>query len=291
MKVIIKNKYGSFEMGGGYHRIANIKNISGLGPPIKEASTVTFAGQPGHITEKTRDLSRTITISCDFVGGQQEIERLYKILYYPVELWFTFGSRRRKINGICINPEDIESIIYQRKYSLVMQFVCDNPYFNDFYSTNIDVFQRANQFPNVLDGENWYIQLPAVATERTVTASIYNKGETIIYPIIHIYNFAPTTASDTGKYGIVITNDTNNAKIILNYNPQPGEEITVDLPKRKIHSSINGVITNKISDDTVLSDFVLDLGENILSCTNLSGTGDISVIVEYTNNYAMAVIG
>lgn len=290
MKVVIKNKHGSFEMGGGRHPTARILNISGMGLPIKEANTVTFAGQPGHTTENTRDLSRTITISCDFSGSQSEIERLYKILYRPVELWFTFGSRRRKITGICINPEDVERIIYQHEYSLVMQFVCDNPYFNDFYNTKIEIFQRADQFPNVLDGESWYIQLPAIATVRTVAATIHNKGDTDIYPIIHIYNLAATTASDTGKYGIVVTNNTNNAKITLNYDPQPGEEITVDLPKRKIYSNINGVITNKISDDTVLSDFVLDLGENVLSCTNLSGTGDISVIVEYTNNYAMAVI-
>lgn len=290
MKVIIKNKYGKFEMGGGKHPTARILNISGLGLPVKEANTVTFAGQPGHTTESIRDLSRTITISCDFCGGQKEITRLYRMLYHPVELWFTFGEHRRKINGICINPEDVEKIMYQREYSLVMQFVCGNPYFNDFYNTKIKVFQRLDQLPNVLDGENWYIQLPAVATRRIITAAVFNKGDTIIYPIIHIGNSHATTATDTGEYGILINNNTNNAKIMLNYNPQPGEEITVDLPLRKITSSINGVITNKISDDTVLSDFVLELGENMLSCINLSGTGDVSVTVEYTNNYAMAVV-
>ena len=63
-----------------------------------------------------------------------------------------------------------------------------------------------------------------------------------------------------------------------------------DFLEDKISSNIAGNIINYISDDTVLSDFVLQLGDNRITCENLTGSGNISAIIEYTNNYAMAVI-
>ena len=290
MKLLMQNKFGKFEMGGGKHSVAHIINIVGLGLPTKETETITFSGEPGHLTKNVRDMSRTITISFDFYGGQREIERLYKMLYYPVELLFVFGDRSRKITGRCTNPEDVEKIIYQRLYKGVIQFVCDNPYFNDFHNTKIAVFNRTDQFPNISEDGKWYVQLPAVATVRTITANILNSGEIEVYPIIHIYNTASQIALLSDFSGIVITNETTGAKIELDYSPADGEEITINLALRKITSNIAGNIINYISDDTVLSDFVLKLGDNKITCENLTGSGNLSAIVEYTNNYAMAVV-
>ena len=89
---------------------------------------------------------------------------------------------------------------------------------------------------------------------------------------------------------IVITNESTGAKIELDYSPADGEEITIDLALRKITSNKAGNIVNYISDDTVLSEFFLKLGENIITCSNSSGSGSLSAIVEYTNNYVMAVL-
>ena len=289
MRVLIKNEHGTFEMGGGNHTAARIKNIVGLGLPTKETETITFSGEPGQLTKNIRDMSRTITISFDFYGGQKEIEKLYKILYYPVELFFTFGDRKRKIACRCINPEDVEKIIYQRFYKSVIQFVCDNPYFNDFHYTRIAIFNIEDQFPNVSENDKWYVQLPAVATVRTMTSNIFNSGEIKVYPIIHIYNSANQIALMSDFCGIVITNESTGAKITLEYTFADGEEITMDLASRKITSNIAGNIINYISDDTDLSTFFLQLGNNKVTCENLSGSGDLSVIIEYTNNYAMAV--
>lgn len=290
MKMIIKNEFGSFELGGGNNSLARIQSIVGLGLPTKEVERVNFSGQPGQSTKSVRDMSRTITVSFDFNGGQQEIERLYKILYRPVELLFIFGTRRRKISARCINPQEVESIIYQKLYECAIQFVCDNPYFNDFYNTKIAVFNRTDQFPNISEDGKWYVQLPAVATVRTITANILNSGEIEVYPIIHIYNTASQIALLSDFSGIVITNETTGAKIELDYSPADSEEITINLALRKITSNIAGNIINYISDDTVLSDFVLKLGDNKITCENLTGSGNLSAIVEYTNNYAMAVL-
>ena len=290
MRLLIKNKYGEFEMGGGNHSVARIINIVGLGLPTKEPETITFSGQPGHMTKNVRDMGRTITISFDFYGGQKEIEKLYKILYYPVELLFSFGDKKRKITGRCINPEDIEKIIYQQFYKGVIQFVCDNPYFNDFYNTKIAVFNRADQFPNVSEDGNWYVELPAAATVRTITANILNSGEIEVYPIIHIYNSASQIALMSEFSGIMITNESTGAKIELDYSPADGEEITIDLALRRITSNISGSIIDYITDDTDLSKFILQLGDNKITCENLTGSGNLSAVVEYTNNYAMAVM-
>ncbi len=290
MKMIIKNEFGSFELGGGCNSSARIQSIVGLGLPTKEVERVNFSSQPGQSTKSVRDLSRTITVAFDFNGGQKEIERLYRILYHPVELLFTFGTRKRKISARCINPQEVESIMYQKLYRYAIQFVCDNPYFNDFHNTKIAVFNRADQFPNVSEDGNWYVQLPAVATERTITANILNSGEIEVYPIIHIYNSAGQIALMSGFGGIMITNESTGAKIILEYSPADGEEITIDLAKRKITSNTSGSIIDYITDDTDLSKFILQLGDNKITCENLTGSGNLSAIVEYTNNYAMAVM-
>ena len=128
MKMVIKNEFGSFELGGGCNSSARIQSIVGLGLPTKESERINFSGQAGQLTKSVRDLSRTITVAFDFNGGQKEIERLYRILYHPVELLFTFGTRRRKIYARCINPQEVESIMYQNLYRYAIQFVCDNPF-------------------------------------------------------------------------------------------------------------------------------------------------------------------
>lgn len=290
MKMIIKNEFGSFELGGGNNSSARIESIVGLGLPTKEPERINFSGQAGQLTKSVRDLSRTITVAFDFNGGQKEIERLYRILYHPVELLFTFGTNKRKIAARCINPQEVESIMYQKLYRYAIQFVCDNPYFNDFYNTKIAVFNRADQFPNVSEGGNWYVQLPAVATVRTITANIINSGEIEVYPIIHIYNSAGQIALMSEFSGIMITNESTGEKIELDYSPADGEEITIDLAKRKITSNTSGSIIDYITDDTDLSKFILQLGDNKITCENLTGSGNLSAIVEYTNNYAMAVM-
>jgi len=160
----------------------------------------------------------------------------------------------------------------------------------EIFEINIAIFSRADQFPNISENGNWYVELPAIATVRTIRANVINNGEIDVYPIIHIYNTANQVALMSGFSGVIITNETTGAKIELDYSPSDGEEIIIDLALRRITSNLAGNIINYISDDTVLSDFILKTGENIISCENLSGLTSLSAIVEYTNNYAMAVV-
>ena len=289
MKIILKNKYGEFIMGGGSHPRARIINIDGLGLMAREVNSITFEGQPGVTTTSSRDLQRTITISLDFYGGEHEVEKLYRIIYEPVEILCFFGEKRRKITGRCINACDVSSIIYREWQTVVLQFCCDNPYFCDFKNNVIKIATPKDMLPNTfLDGE-WYISLPAIATAIDNTVQVENRGSTIIYPVIRLYSHKQE-ADSPESFGLAIKNLTTGKSIWINYNLSKEEVITIDLLKRKIKSNISGDITNKISDDTVLGDFFLTTGANQLRVESLNANDLLSAEVEFTNNYVAVVM-
>lgn len=290
MRIVLENEYGCFEMGGGSHASARIISAAGFGVVGKEVETATFEGQAGRTTTSVRDVERTITLSIDFNGGQHEIERLYRIIYYPVDILCFFGDgRRRKIRGRLIDSTDYEQIIYHKLQSAVLQFVCDDPYFHDFGSTVIKIATHIDLFPNVIEGNVWYVQLPAVATSIEKTVTVNNRGVTMLYPVIKIRS--NKSANDSpDDYGVTVKNLTTYKKITLNYNLSAEETITMNLPERKIISNINGNITNYISNDTVLSDFFLKVGENDINISSLNINDNISGEIEFTNNYIAAVI-
>ena len=288
MRIILKNKNGCFEIGGASPPNARIQAIKGLGVPAKETKTVTFSSQPGVTLQSTRDSSRTITMSFDFYGAQRETENLYKIIYEPVEILFFSGPYRRKISGVCTSTAEAESIIYHQWQKIALQFMCPDPYFSDFESISAPIEQKTDHFPNLYENGTWYINLPAIATTHIADATITNKGSVAVYPIIRVYNSAAAVTIPT-VFGLVLTNG-SGAKITLKHNISKGETVTFDLPKRKITSDISGDITSKISDDTILGDFKLLPGDNLISAKNLNTADDITATIEYTNKYAAVVI-
>ena len=224
MQIILKNDYGSIVIGcnGG----AKLIDISGLGMVEKETQTVTYAGQPGQTTISLRDMPRTITMSIDFKGNQDEVLKLYRIVYHKVDIFILSGQQRRAISGICINQYDVEQIIYHKMYSAVLQFVCDDPYFHDVTETKFDLNKRTDQFPNSKENGEYYISLPAAATIRTNNLGVMNKGVIKVYPVIEIYN---NTASEVSSntIGIVATNHTIGKAITINRDMKPSENCTL----------------------------------------------------------------
>ncbi len=289
IRIELRNKNGSLEIGGSNHPSARLQQIKGIGLPAKEPETVVFAGQPGQIYQSIRDTHRTITMAIDFYGGPLQLEQINKLIYDEVEIRITSGRYRRKIKGICINPEEVESLIYHKWYKLVLQFVCNNPYFNDFVDTNVVISQRDNMFPNLFEDGAWMLSLPAVATVRIHRTGITNYGLINIYPILTINTNSISEVQSLSGSGLEIYNETTDKKIFLEYELKAEENVTVDLPRRKIISDLSGTITNCISDDTVLSDFYLQPGENIISVTNYT-SAEVSVSINYNNCYVSAVI-
>lgn len=290
MRIELLNKYGRLEIGGGAHPSARLLQIKGIGIPAKEPEAIVFAGQPGQVYQSIRDMPRTITMQFEFFGGPQQLEQINRMIYEELEIRISCGAYRRKIKGICINPEEIEGIIYHSWYRLVLQLVCNNPYFNDFNDTRVVISRRKDLFPNLLEDDVWKIALPAAATERIQKTDIVNYGLINIYPVITVYNNPASEAAVLSEGGLEIYNETTGKRIALNYELSTGEELTVDLPARRIISNLSGVITNCISDDTVLSDFYLVPGENTVSVTNYNTASEIAAVLRYNNYYASAVI-
>lgn len=289
MRLILQNEYGTFEAGGGAHAAARITDIAGTGLLSKEVSSISIAGQPGRTVTNVRDTERTITIAFEILGDVREIEKLYRCVYHPADIIFFLGDRRRKITGRCVNAADAEKIIYHRLNKLVLQFTCDDPYFHDDISIVQPLSTVINHFPNVNVGGDWFVQLPAVATTCITAAVIANSGDTIVYPVLHISNISSVSAQ-TPEHGLVITNNTTGRQIEIDCDVTAGDEITVDLPKRKIHSRMYGNITNCISDDTVLSDFYLAVGDNNIAVESISYSDMLAVTIEFDNNYAAVMI-
>ena len=289
IKIKLTNNKQSFEIGGGSHPVARLESISGLGLLQKEVKSINFVNQSGRIQTSIRDTERTITMAFNFYGSEQEAERLYKLLYSEVDIYITTGTKRRKITGQCLNSSDIESLIYHKWQKIALQFTCNDPYFHDFDMITVPIAKRTDKFPNIQnDDGTWSIQLPAVATERIATTDIKNRGDVVIYPVITLYN--QSGISPTTDPSVLIENNTTGASITLEYTMTADETVTIDLPHRRITSSVNGDITKYISDDTVLSAFFLAVGtNNITALNNGSGTA-MTMTMQYSNSYGAVVI-
>ena len=287
MRIKLQNEIGSFEVGGGSHPIARITSITGIGIPAKEDKTITFEGQSGSTLTSYRDLDRTITMSFDFYGDEYTVEKLYRIIYNPLTMTFYLNGRRRKIDGICKMATEIENIIYHRWQKIVLQFTCYDPYFKDVSNTRQPISKVTNHLPNINENTEWYVQLPTVATTRENKGVVINSGNVDVYPIITLQNNQGVSVLTDDNY-ITVRNLTTGKAITINYLMITDEIVTVDLPNRRITSSINGNITNYISSDTVLGDFMLQLGENEIEIE--STNNDIYAVIEYSNKYASVVI-
>lgn len=286
MRIVIKNEYGEFEIGETAG--AKLLEITGIGIPGKEAEKITFATQPGTVTKSVRDTERTISLSIDFLGNPRQVEKLYKIIYHPVEIWFYLGYCNRKIKGRLIEATDITNIIYRRWQAVVLQFICDDPYFHDLYDTKEGISTITDQLPNLEEGGTWLVELPAVATVSSARKVIRNESSIRLYSRFYIKNMSQISAL-TNEHGIVITNHTTDKKIALYYEITGDDIVTVDVERRRITNSKGENITNNISDDTVLSDFYLEIGDNDISAATLNGDDVLVVDIEYNNNYIAVV--
>lgn len=283
MRMVIKSKYGEFEIGGGNHSSCRLLEIAGLGLPAVDAKTVTFAGAAGYTISSKTDNARTITMSFDFSGTPKKALEIMKILQAECEIFMYFSDCERKIKGICLNPSEVENIIYKQMYKLVLQFECPNPYFEDIDDPSIRLSTRVDMFPTSYEDGRGYITLPAVATVRSSESVIVNSGDVPVHPKF-------TIIANGDMESIILENRTTGAFIKVNYTIVNGEIITIDVKNREITSSIQGNILNKQSDDTIMADFFLAEGENDLLLAN-NTSNSIDVIIQFANQYKAVMLG
>lgn len=279
MQLTYKSKGGTVTMGGGSHPLINLTQMSGFGLPPKEYETVPLATENGITTTGSKDLPRTITLTGDLLGGQKEIMQALKTFYYEGDLFCEFGIIRRKIGCKCINLEDIERNYNCGINTFTVQFQCDYPYFNDWYDTRQSLAGYRNLVTDTFE-------LPCVFTQMLQEGTIINNGDKVIYPTVII-----SASSEPSQESAVLSiiNHTTGATVNINHVMRLGETVTIDLATRQVTSSIDGRITTHISDDTVLSDFFLDVGENHLSFNTSDTNQPLTAELVFNRIYIMAV--
>lgn len=280
MATILKyvSKGGTVRMNGPLSHIALIA-LSGFELPAAEYEEIEFASENGVTTTGKKDSPRTMTVSGDIQGGQKTIEEILKAFYYDGTLYCEFGNIKRKIDCKVINMSDVDRKGKSGINSFTVQFQADYPYFSDFNDTVKAVSGRRDLI-------NGSFVLPCVWTEYVQGGVIKNTGDKIVFPIIAI---TAQNATESTSATITVANNTTGAFITLDYVMEEGETITIDLNTRRLKSSLNGYITNKISDDTVLSNFYLELGDNDISFETDALGQSLRTVITYNKLYLMAV--
>ena len=296
MIVIFEIKYvsegGTAVIGGGEHPLMNATAIDGLGVPDPRHNTVEYSDTAGQYTTGSKDLARIITISGDIIGGQAEIEAFYKAIYHEGELLLTFDLQKRKIKCRLYSADDLRRYAGCDVSGFTVQFIADNPYFSDFEQTRTYIIKKTDLFPNTEENGELYVTLPSVATTTVAETELNFISDIPVYPTIYLLNEggSATLSDDSGVLIEIFNSDgERRAKIDLNIATSDGELITVDLPHRKVISSVSGVITNTISDDTVMSDFFLGTGYNKITAVNRNTAKRITAWLEYSPAYITAV--
>lgn len=279
MILTYKNEHGTIRInGGGRDKAWRITEITGIGFPKRNFTYNTYAGVYGQELANVSIPSRTITISGDISAKAQNALPMHlvsKILNADGELFMQTGrkARRAKVHTLSFEVQE-RKMAYK---TFVLQLESDNPYFWGPAPLSYSVFSRLNLLKSPFT-------LPCVFSKRNMSAAVINGGDVDCEPVLTI--FKPETSNALESDTVVIKNEANGAKITLNHIMQPGETVTVDIPSRTIVSDSSGSILQEISDDTVLSTFVLLPGKNHVSC--VSGDASLAVVCKFETLYLEA---
>jgi hypothetical protein len=274
-----KNEYGTIRMaGGGKDNAWCVTEITGIGFPKRNFTYNTYAGVYGQELASVSIPSRTITISGDISAKAQKALPMHlaaKILNADGELSLQTGrkARRAKVRTLSFEVQE-RKMAYK---TFVLQLESDNPYFWGPAPLSYSVFSRQNLLKSTFT-------LPCVFSRRNMSATVINNGDTECEPVLTI--FKPEQSEVLESDTLIIKNEANGAVITLNHIMQPGETVTVDIPNRTIVSDSSGSILQEISDDTVLSAFVLLTGKNQVSC--VSGDASLAVVCKFETLYLEA---
>lgn len=283
MQLVIKykNSQGTVEISGNSAKSIRLIEIEGLGIAEREYITAFFSGYDGQETISSRALPRTVTLSAEICGEDISAiaAKTLQILSHPGWLYVENAEMCRRIYCNQVKIPDLVRVLKGRIAKLAVQFVCDNPYFEDERESTVSLYRQIKNLGTPFT-------LPAVFGTTIMGAVIKNQGDCVIEPCIYIN--CPKALPDAES--VTITNNTTGKKIVFEYAPDNGDKITVDIKNRKITSSIAGNLLNNLSDDTFLGDFVLDKGINDLSVVVGNVQSEFTLECKYSNIYCEAVI-
>jgi hypothetical protein len=276
-----KNSLGTVEISGNSENSIRLLDADGLGIADREYIAAIFSGYDGQETISSRMLPRTVTVRAEICGGDitDIAAKTLRILNEPGWLYIKNGKTHRRIYCNQVKIPDPVRILKGRISEFAVQWVCDNPYFEDYCPSTVPLYMRTKKLSTPFT-------LPTAFGTTVTGALVNNIGDCDIEPCIYINCPKKLQNSET----VILTNNTTGARIVLAYAPKEGDRITLDIKNRKIMSSITGNLLSNLSDDTFLGDFVLVKGTNDLSV--FVGNTELNYTVEcqYSNSYYEAVI-
>lgn len=290
MDIFYENQWGIIHFCGSRKAAESgvyLKSITGLGLPEAEYQTEAYVKRSGQRVVQKRDLERVITLSADVCSEKQMrnvIQNLSCVMYHPGVLTVLSGQRHRKIP---CRLSKMEEPIRQGKQitSVVLQLVCDQPYFTDIDSCEVELYSRKD----LICGD---FTLPCVFTERIARKNVLNDGDVDAEPVLTIYNTGTDEGTDayTEDFGIEVFNHTTGKRLKLLCTTEPGEMIVIDIPHRRITSNYKGNVITLLDTDSFLSDFLLLTGCNDIEIINHNVSEEIQVILGFERQYIEAVI-
>lgn len=261
--------------GGGGDAPYKIKSAEGLGFMNQAAETAEYPFICGQKTLSRTPSPRLITVSFDSAGaGENSQEALAAAAHDEGRLYISSGGK--DIYADCYVSALSKTAVYGKNYErYVIQFTCDYPYFKGKEAKTAALFERTR----LLKGS---FTLPKLFSKRTVGSYVQVVGDKEVYPVITVGGISREEGFD-----LVFTNETTGAVLKA---ALPGGEyrsIVFDLANGTVTCGGED-FTVYLDDESFMSDFYLQRGENRISVTAGGIDVNTSAAVSYEEEYISA---
>lgn len=285
MKIEYLNDFKkSYTITDSFRHNNNLIDISGLEPPQKTATTTSYPFIAGQVCTYENYKSRTITLSFDIQSDgcnlEKEYRRAVEILSVPGWLYIKTKMVHRKIycNRSQISSSTKQGTFFQ---SVVIQFTCDFPMFQDISDNNILLY---GEIPLLNDNSQFdcIFSNMSIGTGKYINHGSYKTEPTIYVKILSV-------VSDETEFDLNIENKTTQKTMsLLNISLQSGDIIVFDIKNRNITKNGNDVI-QYISADTFIDGFYFEVGENDLQIYSSSAVLNFTAEIITSNLYVECV--
>ncbi len=274
------NETGSIDFGGGTSGSRwKVTDADGLAFCGRNFTYAKYVGQDGQKTTNVTVNARIITLSGDVFCGDDfamELKSALAVLENEgvIEIKTEYGTRR--IGARC---SDFRDNGRKGKYVLfVVQFVCDDPYFEDADKTEVAVYREGP----LMDSS---FTFPGRFSERISRRNIIYEGTKEAEPVF----FINIHERKDGDNQLVIKNHTSGENLTFNYGGAVGDFITVDIKNRKIYNQDGDSLLKYLADDSFFDGLHLTPGNNDIEVINRNTNTGMTVTCCYANRYSEAV--
>ena len=217
-----------------------IQDIQGLAPVEYEYNMITYRDEDGQESVSARALSRAITFTFDIIGSSaaSDIRGILKTLRQPNYLYIAddMSGIVRRIYCRQATISDPTRVLRGQIGTITVQYVCDNPFFEDINETVRVVYGREKNITTPFT-------LPRAFAVLNNGTTITNSGDTKVEPIYTIE--CNETISGTTYIDLFVG---DNSIRINDYQATVGDVITIDVKERSVSYLIFFIFTVLLFD-------------------------------------------